>query len=388
MRTRVLPFVVILTVGVSAQQPNNPRQQPGATITMYAPEQHDLYDGHYVLSANRIYMVGGLNDPEGWDHMDNDAKSVKAVSGTADIDVNELTNTGKFEARLKTPEGDLVLAIDRFNEFAPCQNGGIVGFLHEHGTDSGCGDNNWPKPSRHALCRVVREVGPGLLSQRRFEQSLDARAISPHRVVAKGLPRGQRRICAHGDVDERVDVRISAEIENGGGTFEPEDLTLGNRAVLTVFVVTERECVDAAVCLQTCAGVRDLFPRVGCKDALDEFPGNDLILGRELGQRNAGEHSVTPLQLNSGLHRRFLEHCTRSLRWIQIAQDALGEQELIPIQIARQSGPVVATLIAVHLRPAEGGALAARPAQTQIEMVPGQNDLIRRRCGITADQDA
>ena len=32
-------------------------------ITMYAPEQHDLYDGQYVLSANRIYMVGGLNDP-------------------------------------------------------------------------------------------------------------------------------------------------------------------------------------------------------------------------------------------------------------------------------------------------------------------------------------
>ena len=27
---------------------------------MFAPEQHDLYDGHYVLSANRIYigMVG------------------------------------------------------------------------------------------------------------------------------------------------------------------------------------------------------------------------------------------------------------------------------------------------------------------------------------------
>jgi hypothetical protein len=108
-------------------------------------EQHDLCDGHYILSANRIYMVGGLNDPAGWDHMDNDAKTVKPVSDTAEIDVNDLTNTGKFEARLKIPDGDLVLAIDKFNEFNPCQNGGIVGFLHEHGTDSGCGDNNWPK---------------------------------------------------------------------------------------------------------------------------------------------------------------------------------------------------------------------------------------------------
>jgi hypothetical protein len=38
-----------------------------------------------------------------------------------------------------------VLAFDRFHEFSPCQNGGIVPYLHEHGTDSGCGDNNWPK---------------------------------------------------------------------------------------------------------------------------------------------------------------------------------------------------------------------------------------------------
>ena len=78
---------------VAAQQPN-PRQPPGATIAMYAPDQHDLYDGHYVLSANRVYMVGGLNDPAGWDHMDNDAKTVAPVSGTAEIDVNDLTNRG------------------------------------------------------------------------------------------------------------------------------------------------------------------------------------------------------------------------------------------------------------------------------------------------------
>jgi hypothetical protein len=153
MRKSVL-FVsvgVALVVGVvvgsttRAQQKPDPRQQPGAMITMFAPEQHDLYDGHYVMSAGRIHMVGGLNDPVGWDHMDNEAKTVKPVSGAAEIDVNDLTNTGKFEARLKIPEGDLVLAIDKFNEFNPCQNGGIVGFLHEHGTDSGCGDNNWPK---------------------------------------------------------------------------------------------------------------------------------------------------------------------------------------------------------------------------------------------------
>ena len=66
MRYRVVTPVLLLATAITAQQPANPRQQPGATITMFAPEQHDLYDGHYVLSANRIHMVGGLNDPVGW----------------------------------------------------------------------------------------------------------------------------------------------------------------------------------------------------------------------------------------------------------------------------------------------------------------------------------
>src|ERR671918_808193 len=115
MRNGVLVPVLMLGTAVAAQQQPNPRQQPGAVITIYAPEQHDLYDGRFVISANRIYMVGGLNDPEGWDHLDNDAKTVKAVAGTVEIDVDEIRNTGKFEARLKIPEGNLVLAMDKWH---------------------------------------------------------------------------------------------------------------------------------------------------------------------------------------------------------------------------------------------------------------------------------
>jgi hypothetical protein len=36
---------------MAARQAPNPRQQPGATVTMFAPEQRDLYDGHFILSA-------------------------------------------------------------------------------------------------------------------------------------------------------------------------------------------------------------------------------------------------------------------------------------------------------------------------------------------------
>lgn len=141
-------IILVGTFGVTAfaQQPApNPRQQPNAPITVFAPEQHDLYDGQFRISANRIYMVGTLNDLPGWDHMDNGGATLRPAGGSVELDVNEIKNSGTFEAKLKVPEGDLVLSVDRWQEFNPCQNGGIVAYLHEHGTDSGCGDNNWPK---------------------------------------------------------------------------------------------------------------------------------------------------------------------------------------------------------------------------------------------------
>ncbi len=118
--------------------------QPGTDLVIYSTGQHSIYDGHFVVSAGRIYQVGRLNDPPGWDHIDNEAKTVSPVEGTVEIDVDEIRNTGSFVARLKVPEGDLVLQLDRFHEFNPCQNGGVAAFLFEHG-DSGCGDTNWPK---------------------------------------------------------------------------------------------------------------------------------------------------------------------------------------------------------------------------------------------------
>ncbi len=121
-----------------------PRQQPGADITLYAPEDHELYDGRFVISASRIHQVGTLEDPPGWNHIGNDASNLREVSGTAEIDVNERDNTGTFIARMMLPEGELVLEVDRFHEFSPCQDGGIAAYIYEHG-DSGCGDTNWPK---------------------------------------------------------------------------------------------------------------------------------------------------------------------------------------------------------------------------------------------------
>ncbi len=120
------------------------RRQPGAEMTLYTPDQHDLYDGRFVLSAQRIYQVGTLTDPPGWNHMGNDAENVRPMAGNVEIDVDEIRNSGTFTARLKLPEGELVLEMERFHEFNPCQDGGVAAFIYEHG-DSGCGDTNWPK---------------------------------------------------------------------------------------------------------------------------------------------------------------------------------------------------------------------------------------------------
>ncbi len=148
MKSISLSVALVLALVLARERANarevTPRKQPGAEMTLYTPEQHNLYDAHFVLSAGRVYQVGRLNDPPGWDHMGNDASNVHPVEGVVEIEVDEIKNTGRFVARLKVPEGDLVLEFERFHEFNPCQNGGVAAYIYEHG-DSGCGDTNWPK---------------------------------------------------------------------------------------------------------------------------------------------------------------------------------------------------------------------------------------------------
>lgn len=120
-----------------------PYTQPGAAGDLFTPTQHPLYDGRFIMSASRVYQVGTLGDTAPWDHMGDDAANLRPVGGTVEVDVDERSNTGTFRAELELPEGRYVVTIDRFEEFSPCQDGGIAAWLFEHGA-SGCGDNNWP----------------------------------------------------------------------------------------------------------------------------------------------------------------------------------------------------------------------------------------------------
>lgn len=125
-------------------QERGPRSQPATQMGFYTPEQHELYDGRFVMTGRQIYQAGSLNDLSPWDHMGNDATNLRAVQGEVTIDVNEINNTGEFYAELTLPEGAYAVELDRIHQFSPCQDGGIAAFLFEHG-DSGCGDMNWPK---------------------------------------------------------------------------------------------------------------------------------------------------------------------------------------------------------------------------------------------------
>ncbi len=127
-----------------AEAERGPRAQPGTEMGVFSPEQHELYDGRFRISGTRVYQVGGLLDDAPFDHMGDDGTNLHLVEGSIEIDVDERSNTGTFRAALELPEGRYEAEIDRFEEFSPCQDGGIAAWLFEHG-DSGCGDANWPK---------------------------------------------------------------------------------------------------------------------------------------------------------------------------------------------------------------------------------------------------
>ena len=143
---RVL-FSSAILLGAAAlvlAQERGGRSQPDTELGIYAPEQHELYDGRFRITGSRIFQVGTLNDQSPWDHMGDSAENLRPVHGQVSFDVDEIANTGTFRASMQLPEGAYVIELDRFHEFSPCQDGGVAAWLFEHG-NSGCGDSNWPK---------------------------------------------------------------------------------------------------------------------------------------------------------------------------------------------------------------------------------------------------
>ena len=146
MKTFTLAFIALLISGCTEESipERGARSQPDTLMGIYAPSQHELYDGEFHITGRNIYQAGALNDAPPWDHMGDAADNLRAVEGEVYIDVNEIDNSGTFQAERQLPEGAYRIELERFHEFSACQDGGIAAYLFEHG-NSGCGDANWPK---------------------------------------------------------------------------------------------------------------------------------------------------------------------------------------------------------------------------------------------------
>jgi hypothetical protein len=83
---------------------------------MFAPSSTTFATGT-TSSGSRVYMVGGLNSP-GFDHLGNDAANVKPVAGAA-RDRRRVEKHRQVRSPPQIPEGDLVLAMDRFLSSIP-----------------------------------------------------------------------------------------------------------------------------------------------------------------------------------------------------------------------------------------------------------------------------
>ena len=81
---------------VLAGQFGTPKENEGTRI--FKSDEHPYYSGQFHLSGQRTTLIGSVSDHTPWDHLDYAGKHLKSVQGTIDIEVNELTNSGKVVA--------------------------------------------------------------------------------------------------------------------------------------------------------------------------------------------------------------------------------------------------------------------------------------------------
>ncbi len=119
-----------------------PKGMEGTRI--FKATEHPFYSGEFHLKGERATLLGSMRDTPPWDHLDYAGKRLTTVKGTIDIDVNELTNTGRVVAEFIEGTDRYRIVFDRFVASMPFQDGGIATRVYEHG-NSGHGDLLYPK---------------------------------------------------------------------------------------------------------------------------------------------------------------------------------------------------------------------------------------------------
>jgi hypothetical protein len=132
------------SVSAVAEEPRfgTPKGDEGTRI--FKATEHPFYSGAFRLKGNRATLVGSVQDKAPWDHLDYAGKRHTQVPGTIDIDVNEITNSGRVVAEFSEGSDRYRIVFDRFAAKASFQDGGIATRVYEHG-DSNNGDPLYPK---------------------------------------------------------------------------------------------------------------------------------------------------------------------------------------------------------------------------------------------------
>lgn len=119
-----------------------PKGEEGTRV--FKATEHPHYSGQFRIRGEKSTLIGNMRDTPPWDHLDYAGKRLTPVTGTIEIDVNERANTGSVVAQFAEGPDQYRIVFDRFEQWAPFQDGGIATRLYEHG-DSGNGDPLYPK---------------------------------------------------------------------------------------------------------------------------------------------------------------------------------------------------------------------------------------------------
>lgn len=136
------PLSAGIALGAEESQFGTPKGSEGTSI--FKATEHLYYTGQFRISGQNAVLVGRMSDVSPWDHLDYAGKNLSSVPGMIEIDVNELTNTGKVVVEFSEGTDRFRILFDRFAAKASFQDGGIATRIYEHG-DSGNGDPLYPK---------------------------------------------------------------------------------------------------------------------------------------------------------------------------------------------------------------------------------------------------
>src|SRR2546426_7422292 len=105
-------FGVWVSAKAEEGQFGTPKGSEGTRI--FKATEHPYYSGQFRIRGQKATLIGSMQDAVPWDHLDYAGKRLNPVKGTIEIDVNELTNTGKVIAEFAEGADQDRTVFDRF----------------------------------------------------------------------------------------------------------------------------------------------------------------------------------------------------------------------------------------------------------------------------------